>query len=241
MCHRRAKRWFSPLFVLFLAAAVLAGCSLEEIDPVETPPVIPLPAISGGLSRVHESGGAFRDEFVFWIDQDEMGDIAALRFGGRLDEAPDPGDPDGFEFRINPEPDVPLFTAGQTAAVELLAEGGAVRATALFQGPAADLAILSPVDAAPVSRAGIEVQWRSDGLGPAGIRLVCLADGTSWETISENDGSYRISATKLTDFPAGPCSIEVTSEFDALLTSVELGGGYMTLVMCGQVVVELVD
>ena len=229
--------FFAGILVL-----LLAGCSSESTDPVER--ILPdlQPTINGKLSREHvsgDAGGSFSDQLLFWVDQEVMGDIAALRLADQVDDTPEPGDPDGFEFLISPVPDLPLFTAGQNITVEFLAEGGNVRAIAFFEGPDADLMILSPIQDGQVSLEGFEVHWRSDGIGTVVIKLASVAGAAAWETMTENDGVFLVNSTILGDFPKGPLSMEVAKESAVLLSSVELGGGAMTLLMSSTVVVGL--
>ena len=149
-----------PVILLFFLSLAIHGCSTESTDPdVIIPPVEASP-ISGVLSREHRSEGVFQDRFSFWIDQENMGDITALRLGIHVDDLPEPvtsGERDGFEFNIAPEIDVLLFDAGKSVNVDLLAEGGDVRATAFFAAPTVDVGIISPSQDDRVSHDGINV------------------------------------------------------------------------------------
>ena len=241
MSHSRVECGMRILLVLGLTAGLFGGCSDDSTDPDDTIIIDPSP-IGGTLSRDHRTDAgqdAFNDTLEFWIATEKMGAITKLRVGAYVDETPEPGDPDGFEFQLAPESGVLLFNASQNVMIELLDTADELLTSAHFEAPAADVTILSPVQDEQVFREGFELQWRGDGLGIVGIRMISLVDETSWETAAENNGSYQVSATKLADFPKGPCTIEIVRESTSLLTSVELGSGTMILLMSASVDVGL--
>jgi hypothetical protein len=217
-----------------LAVFGWSGCGIDSTEPETPEPVVVVSTMIGTLSRVNSSSD-FSDTLTFWVDAAKMDATDRLRFGGVIDETAEPADPDGFVFQLAPDAGTSLFTPGRNLAVELLAAGGGVVATVFCEGPAADLEILFPVSAGEASVTGIDVRWRSDGLGPATIRLLSEVDDTVWEITTSDDGEYDIGAATLADFPKGFCRLEISAESETSLASVELGNGTMTYLMSSTV------